>query len=105
MTRLVIFFLAFGLAAPASVQAKSQQTETTQHSATGIQPGASRFPDKTELLHSIDLYESAARKADATHAGDADQIKIYTSLGTLYLDAALYLKSEDAMRHAISLLQ
>jgi tetratricopeptide (TPR) repeat protein len=77
----------------------------TAQQATATPNDGALFLDKAELLRRIDLYESAASRAEASHASDADKIRIYTSLGTAYLRAAMYLKSEDTMRRAISLLR
>jgi len=63
------------------------------------------FPDKPTLLRGIEINEAALEKAWSTHASNEILVKIYSNLGGLYEDASLYLKSEDAMRHAISLLR
>jgi tetratricopeptide (TPR) repeat protein len=114
MTHLVTLFLTVGLAAPptngqssaqASGQPNPQQTEpASQSSAVSPEPAFS-FLSKDELLRRIALYESAARRAEASHLADADQLKIYTNLGNAYLDAAMYPKAEEAMRRTIALLR
>jgi tetratricopeptide (TPR) repeat protein len=72
---------------------------------TATRGDGAQFLDNAELLRRIDLYESAASKAESAHATDADKIRIYRNLGTAYLETAMYLKSEDAMRRAIALLR
>ena len=69
------------------------------------QTPAPRFPSRTELIREIDVNENALQAAQSAHAAKFDIAKIYDNLGALYVDAALYLKSEDAMQHAIALLQ
>jgi tetratricopeptide (TPR) repeat protein len=69
------------------------------------QTPAPRFPSRTELIREIDVNENALQAAQSAHAAKPDLAKIYDNLGALYVDAALYLKSEDAMQHAIALLE
>jgi tetratricopeptide (TPR) repeat protein len=78
---------------------------TTAAAAENVPQSNAEFPGKPELLRRIALYETAARNAEATQAGHESLVKIYTNLGALYEDASMYLKSEDAMRKAISLLE
>lgn len=63
-----------------------------------------RFPSRTELIREIDVNETALHAAMSAHAANVAQARIYCNLGALYADAALYLKSEDAMIHAVALL-
>ena len=72
---------------------------------TATRGDGAQFLDRAELLRRIDLYESAATRAEASHVSDADKVRIYTSLGNAYLQATMYLKSEDAMHRAIALLR
>jgi tetratricopeptide (TPR) repeat protein len=63
------------------------------------------FPDKAELLRRIGLNEIAIQRTEAAHAGSAGRVEIYLRLGRLYEDAGMYLKSEDALERAVSLLE
>ena len=63
-----------------------------------------RFPSRTELIREIDVNETALQAAVSAHAANTIQAKIYCNLGALYADAVMYLKSEDAMLHAVALL-
>lgn len=63
-----------------------------------------RFPSRTELIREIDVCETMLQSAQSAHATNQALAKIYGNLGALYADAALYLKSEDAIQHAVTLL-
>ena len=78
---------------------------TTLQAVEGTPESKAKFPGKPELLRRIGLYEAAARNADSSNASPESLVKIYTNLGSLYEDVAMYPKSEDAMRRAISLLK
>lgn len=54
-----------------------------------------------ETLRLIAEYEKAARSSELAHAGDQHLATIYVKLGNVYADSGMYLKAEDAMRHAI----
>jgi tetratricopeptide (TPR) repeat protein len=100
MNRSLVTLLMIGLAA---IPATSQQT--APQTSPQIPQSHAVFPDKQELLRQIALYEAAAKNAQATHDRKDHLIKIYLHLGGMYEDAALYLKSEDALRNAIALLR
>jgi tetratricopeptide (TPR) repeat protein len=91
--------LAIAAIALAGVPAIAQQEAST---TAQIEP---KFPDKTEIMRRIDLYESAAHRAVPGDVPNESLVKIYTNLGALYEDVALYLKAEDAMRHTVALLR
>ena len=100
MRRSFVAVLMIGLAC---MSAHGQQTGASAPQAgTGVSQSTSEFPDKPELIRRIALYESAVQNA---HVGDAKLAKLYLELGGLYGDAALYAKSEDAMRRAVALLR
>ena len=96
MTRLMLITLIFGF---------STTQVHPQLSAAGSRSAATSFPSKAELLRRIDVYEGALHKAEATRTDDATLAKVYAGLGTCYFEAAMYLKAEDAMHHAIALLR
>lgn len=72
---------------------------------TASPPPSPRFPSRIELIREIDVNENALRAAESAHAAKLTIARIYDNLGALYVDAALYLKAEDAMQHAVALLQ
>jgi len=108
---LVHFLIAVPMIALAGTAANAQSpsaqpTEATTPPAAASEPQSkARFPSKPELLRRIAVCEAAARDADAMHLSHDSLVKVYTNLGALYEDVAMYLKSEDAMRRAISLLK
>lgn len=63
------------------------------------------IPTRAETLRRLKVYEDAARVAHSLHTSDGITAKIYTRLGSLYLDAGMYDQSEAALEHAISLLR
>jgi tetratricopeptide (TPR) repeat protein len=95
MIRTLATLLLFGFAVAAETQ-----TPTT------FAPRLEQiFPDKPSLMHGIELNEAALQRAQSTKAPGSTLVIIYSNLGSLYEEAALYLKAEDAMRHAIALLR
>jgi tetratricopeptide (TPR) repeat protein len=98
---IAVLTIAFAAAA-ANGQLDSAITPTA---AAGLPQSKLEYFSKPELLRRIALYESAAQNADAAHASNESLVKIYTNLGALYEDVAMYLKAEDAMRRAIVLLK
>jgi tetratricopeptide (TPR) repeat protein len=99
MIRRLIVVLIIGLA---RCPAYAQQVEISlQLSPHGTQRG---FPDKAELLRLISLNEIAIQRTEAADADSADRVEIYLRLGRMYEDAGMYLKSEDALQRAVSLL-
>ncbi len=61
------------------------------------------FPNRSELLRRIALYEAAARRGEALHFSNAGLAKVYLSLGAVYADLAMYPKAEEAVRRGIAL--
>lgn len=61
--------------------------------------------DRAELLQRIERYDAAARNAETARPDHNRLAKLYTDLGNLYAAAGLYLKAEDAMKHAITNLK
>jgi len=103
MIRSLAAVLMLGLAAgPAHGQ---QSTSSAQRTSEAVPRSKVEFPARPELLRQIALYEAAAQRADTEHWTDESLVKIYSHLGGLYEDAAMYLKSEAAMRRAIALLR
>lgn len=103
MIRLLQGILVFLLTAP--IAAAQSDTPADQQPATKPAIVTTGQPDKQDLLRRIALNEAALRSAKAAHAAPERMAKIYENLGDMYADAALYLKSEDAMRRAIAYLK
>ena len=59
---------------------------------------------KEDLRKQIAIYETASHQADMHTLPAAQAGRIWSQLGTLYQDAGLYSKSEDAFEHAMRLL-
>jgi tetratricopeptide (TPR) repeat protein len=100
MTRLMLIAL-ISLLYAAQVRA---QPPTASPAPTPNNVDAS-IPPKAELLRRIDLYETALHRPGINRIDDASVARVYASLGNCYLDLAMYLKAEDAMRHAIALMR
>lgn len=90
---VTLFLASSGVSAPAQ-----QESAMPAH----VQP---TFLDRAEILRRIDLYEDAARRAVPGHVATESLVKIYSNLGILYREAGMYLKAEDALRHAVALLR
>ncbi len=103
MIRLLQGILVFMFAAPL-VAAQTNTLAAARPTASSME-AAARQPNKQELLERIALYEAAARKAKIDHLDPEILAKLYEHLGDFYADAALYLKSEEAMRLAIAYLK
>ena len=57
-----------------------------------------------KLMHRIDLYEDALRKAKETHASDTEVGKIYLEIGLLSEEAQLWERAETNLESARSVL-
>jgi tetratricopeptide (TPR) repeat protein len=71
-------------------------------------PGARVVPDvssKQVLMHRIALLEAAGKQAEVAHASDVEIGRIYTALGLLYGDAAMWERSVDELEHAVALFR
>jgi tetratricopeptide (TPR) repeat protein len=100
MIRRLIVVLIVGLATcPANAQQAEMSPQLSRHET---QRG---FPDKAELLRRIGLNEIAIQRLEAAHADSTGRVEVYLQLGRLYEDAGMYLKSEDALQRAVSLLE
>lgn len=104
MSRLLQGILVFTLAGTVGA--------TQIHAAIAPQPTARSDESspatemgKEDLYQRIARYETATRSAEVAHADHNRLAKLYTDLGNLYVDAGLYLKAEDAMKHAITNLK
>jgi len=103
MIRLLQGILVLILIAPiAAAQPNIPSNPQAKATATAFTIGQLSKP---HLLRLIALNEAAVRSAKAAHEAPARIAQIYENLGGLYADAALYLKSEDAMRRAIAYLK
>ena len=96
MTRLMLIVLVSVLSAA--------QIHTQPPSAASNNADPSML-SKAELLSRIDLYEAALHRPGIDSIDDASVARVYVSLGNCYLDVDMYLKAEDAMRHAIALMR
>ena len=98
---LIALFVCALAATAANAQAHDSSTPSPER---GQQNNCS-IPDKPELLRRVAIYEAAAHNAPNAHASPESLLKIYANLGALYMDLSMYLKAEDAMKHAILLLK
>jgi tetratricopeptide (TPR) repeat protein len=103
MFRLLTGVLLFVVAGVAVI-GQSNSAPAPQRNAGSAQLEDSQ-PDKANVLRLIALNEAAARQGEATHADRKRLVMIYSNLGVLYGDAAMYLKAEDAVRRAVVLLK
>jgi tetratricopeptide (TPR) repeat protein len=101
MIRLLQGILVLILIAPVAA-AQQNLPSNPQATATAFTIGQLNKP---HLLRLIELNEAAIRSAKAAHEAPARIAEFYENLGGLYADAALYLKSQDAMRRAIAYLK
>ena len=83
-----------------------------QPTSGGVPPSttavATSEPDllaRPELLRRIAMYEAVVQRAEAAHYSAKGLVQVYAQLGGMYYSAAMFAKSEDAMRQAIALLQ
>ena len=97
---IAIFMFAF-----AGTLVNGQPDGATVPAAAVVPQSKAEFRGKPELLRQIELYEAAARKAEAAHTDGENLAKIYANLGGLYEDAAMYPEAENAMLRATSLLR
>jgi tetratricopeptide (TPR) repeat protein len=88
----------------AAAAAQPNATTTSQHAANPAEAATGQL-DKQQLLRLIATYEAAARHVEIDHIDPVIKGKLYERLGSLYADAALYLKAEDATRRAIGYLK
>ena len=102
MIRSLVALLALALT---TVVTHAQSDQAAGQLLSTVHQSAPEFPDKTELLRRVAVYEDAARKAPAAHATHESLVEIYVNLGALYEDLGMYFKAEDAIRRSISLLQ
>jgi hypothetical protein len=86
-----------------SCMAVGQDAGSAQQVSAATAAAEADFPDRSELLRRIALYEAAARQGEATHFPGESLAKIYLHLGAMYVDLAMYPKSEEAVRRGIAL--
>jgi tetratricopeptide (TPR) repeat protein len=60
---------------------------------------------KQDLLHRVALQEAAVRQAEDAHASSVILSRTYVQLGLLYQDVARWERSEQALEHAVTLLE
>ena len=96
----VLLSAVAGMAAVSQSRAATGPQQTTN--ARQSQPAQL---DKPELLREIARYEAAARSGEAAHSDPGRMAKTYAALGSLYANAGMGLKAEDAMRRAITLMK
>jgi hypothetical protein len=99
MIRLLQGILALTLAGTAGA---TQINAPVAPQQTAAAEDAEKLTDKAELFRRIAQYETAARNNEAAHADRLHLARIYRDLGNLCADAGLYLKAEDAMKHAVT---
>ena len=104
MIRSLVAMLIVGVTAGSAI-GQQQVGGTTPQQNAAVPQGDAWFPDKTELLRRIALYEAAERSAEAAHAGTESMVKIYATLAVLYEDASMYSRSEEVMRREIAMLR
>jgi tetratricopeptide (TPR) repeat protein len=61
------------------------------------------IPSRTELLRRIGVYEAALRAPDAAHTSGDIVAKAYARLASLYEDAGMNERAEEALKRSISL--
>ena len=78
-----------------------------QARAADTKPGAQqpRYATRAEILQRIADDETRIRQAQQAQIPPADLATIYLDLSAAYEDVAFYLKSEDALKSAVALLQ
>ncbi len=103
MMRALVAVLTIGLI---GIPANGQQDGVSVSTPSAATPHSDvDSVDRAELLKVIAQYEGVARRAEAQHYTDPSMVKVYTELGGMYYDVAMFPKAEDAMRQAIAMLR
>lgn len=90
-------------AAIGSVSSSHEIGSRLGDSVQGARAVAPSPSPKQALMHRITLLETAEKQAEVAHASDVEIGRIYTQLGLLYVDAAMWERSEGELEHAIFL--
>jgi tetratricopeptide (TPR) repeat protein len=103
---MIRFLIGVLLSVAACAQAICQSsTPPAQARHADAAPIQNSKLDKADVLQLISVNETAARDGESAHADPQRIAVFYKNLGILYADAGMPLKSEDALRRAITLLQ
>jgi len=103
MTRVLTGVLL--LAVAGAVAAGQSQNATTPEQTAGMSQSANPDLARPDLMRLIARYELAVRDAEAAHADHARMANLYADLATLYEEAGMPLKAEDAMERALVFLK
>src|ERR1700739_1612343 len=101
MTPLLTGALLFAMAGVTGPSQSSQSPASEQQVDTV--PEADRHLNKSEVVRLIAFDETSARGGEASQIDRKRLVLIYSTLGTLYEDAGMFLKAADVIRRATTL--